>query len=379
MNGTKHIPFFGLDRQYDLIREEILDITDQVYRTGQVLDGAHTRKFEQAMALRTQRKYAVAVNSGTQALVFALRAVDGLTLTPPVSDRVLIPAQSFIATLNSVLEAGLEPVFCDVDIDSGLIDLDRIMVNHNEINAIMYVNLFGNIIDYDRLTTYRQIFSDNGVYIIEDAAQSLGAYYNDLPSGKLGDVSCLSFDPTKNLPAYGSGGMVLTDNIDIFEHCLSLRDNGKYHDHTITGTNSKISEADSAQLLVKLQYFDEWQIRRKEIAEYYSDQLEGYVKIPWVDHRIEHAWHKYVIHTEHRSALRRYLEAHGVETRVHYSKPLNLNPIAFPYDRGVLETHGAEEFGRTCLSLPIYPELSDAEVETVVDLIRQGIDSARDR
>jgi len=275
------------------------------------------------------------------------------------------------------MEAGLEPVFCDVNPVTGLIDLSRIMVSYNEINAIMYVNLFGNIIDYDQLTTYRKVFADNGVSVIEDAAQSFGAYYRDIPSGKLGDVSCLSFDPTKNLPAYGSGGMLLTDDVDIFENCLSLRDNGKYHDHTVSGTNSKISEAEAAQLLVKLQYFDGWQARRKEIAEYYSDQLAGYVTVPHIDADVEPAWHKYVIHSPHRSWIKKSLEKAGIETRVHYSRPLNLNGIGFAYDRGVLATEGAEEFGRTCLSLPIYPELTDTEVEAVVDQVRLSVDSAR--
>jgi dTDP-4-amino-4,6-dideoxygalactose transaminase len=372
MSGIKKIPFFGLDRQYALLRDEILAVTDEVYRTGQVLDGEYTRKFEQAMAIRTQRQFAVAVNSCTQALIFALRSVDQIR-----SDRILIPTQSFVATLNSVMEAGLEPVFCDVNPITGLIDLSRIMVNYNEINAIMYVNLFGNIVDYDKLRTYQEIFADNGVHIIEDAAQSLGASYSGIPSGKLGDVSCLSFDPTKNLPAYGSGGMVLTDDVGVFENCLSLRDNGKYHDHTVSGTNSKISEADAAQLLVKLQYFDGWQARRREIAEYYSDQLTGYVTVPPIDARVEPAWHKFVIHSAHRTRIRKSLENAGIETRVHYSRPLNLNSIGFAYDRGLLATEGAEEFGRTCLSLPIYPELTDVEVETVVDQVRLSVDSAR--
>jgi dTDP-4-amino-4,6-dideoxygalactose transaminase len=126
-----------------------------------------------------------------------------------------------------------------------------------------------------------------------------------------------------------------------------------------------------------LQYFDGWQARRREIAEYYSDQLTGYVTVPPIDARVEPAWHKYVIHSAHRTRIRKSLENAGIETRVHYSRPLNLNSIGFAYDRGLLATEGAEEFGRTCLSLPIYPELTDVEVETVVDQVRLSVDSAR--
>ena len=140
MIGTAKIPFFGVDRQYNNLREEILDATDLVYASGQVLDGPRTKLFEQTIAKMTERKYAVAVNSGTQALIFALRALDDNIKL----DNVLIPSQSYIATVNSVLEAGYDPVFCDVDSVSGLMDLNTIPLHSSNISAMMYVNLFGN-------------------------------------------------------------------------------------------------------------------------------------------------------------------------------------------------------------------------------------------
>lgn len=371
MIGTAKIPFFGLDRQYQTLREEILDATDKVYASGRVLDNSNTHHFEKVIAKMTERRYACAVGSCTQALIFSLRAVDNEYFRGK-RNKVLIPAQSFIATLNSVIEAGFDPVYCDVDAQTGLIDLNKIPVPSEEIAAIMYVNLFGNILNQEQLITYQEMFADEKIPVIEDAAQSFGAYYRGVPSGKLGDVSCLSFDPTKNLNNYGSGGMIVTDDPAIWELVADYRDNGKSSEHVQSGTNSKMSEADCAQMLVKLKYFDQWQKRRTEIADYYSEELDGYVGIPPVDANVEHAWSKYVIHYHNRSALKIDLEQLGVDTRINYSTPLHLHPLSWNFgDSGILP--GAEDFSRTCLSLPIYPELEDYEIEYVVDSIKQSI------
>jgi dTDP-4-amino-4,6-dideoxygalactose transaminase len=368
MTGIPKIPFFGVDRQYNNLREEILDATDLVYASGQVLDGPKTKLFQQTIAKMTERKYAVAVNSGTQALIFALRALDDNIKL----DNVLIPSQSYIATVNSVLEAGFDPVFCDVDPVSGIMDLNTIPLHASNISAMMYVNLFGNILDQERLITYQEIFARGRIPVIEDAAQSFGGYYRGVPSGKLGDISILSFDPTKNLNNYGSGGMILTDNADYAEMCCSLRDNGKALAHNVTGTNSKMSEADCAQMLIKLKYFDQWQARRTEIAEYYTTELDGYVELISIDPNVEHAWSKFVVHHHSRNILNVDLSDKGIETKIHYPIPLHLHPVSYVNnDVGILE--GAEQFSRTCLSLPIYPELEDYEVEYVVDAIKQSI------
>ena len=374
MIGMTKIPFFGVDRQYNNLREEILDFTDKAYASGRVLDGKYTRQFEKTIAKMTERRYACSVGSCTQALIFSLRAADNEYFRGS-RNKILIPAQSFVATINSVLEAGFDPVFCDVDPQTGLMDLNTIPVHADELAAIMYVNLFGNILNQEQLITYMEMFSEEKIPVIEDAAQSFGAYYRGVPSGKLGDVSCLSFDPTKNLNNYGSGGMILTDDPAIWELVNDFRDNGKMNDHIQSGTNSKMSEADCAQMLVKLKYFDQWQKRRAEIAEYYTEELDGLVGIPPVDMNVEHAWSKFVIHHHSRSSLYTDLLNMGVETRINYETPLHQQSVAFSFttfdDAGVLE--GAENFSRTCLSLPIYPELEDYEVEYVVEAIKQNI------
>lgn len=363
MTGSK-IPFTGLQRQYNNLREELLDAADTVYRSGQVLDGKHTRTFEHQIADRCRRKYAVAVNSCTQGLIFSLDVLD------LHFKNILIPGQSFVATLNSVLRSENYPVFCDIDPDRNILDVESVYGKLDDlVDAVMYVNLYGNMIDYDRFSHIVE-FWNSGLKIIEDAAQSFGAKYKGRPSGSFGDISLLSFDPTKNLPNYGSGGMILTDEFDIYTKLISLRDNGKALDHYETGTNSKMSESDCAQMSVKLNYFDQWQRRRTEIAKFYTTELSDYVTTPWVSSDVEHAWHKYVIRLEDRNHCQQWLEASGIETKIHYASPLYNFPVAGNHHTPPKTDVGnCDELSRTALSLPIYPELTDSEVERIADAV----------
>lgn len=360
------IPFFGVKRQYANLRSEILDVTDRVYATGRVLDGHYTKEFERQMAARCHRRYAVAVNSGTQGLIFAQQAL----FQAPA--KILIPTISFVATINSVLINGNEPVLCDTD-DQALMNLESLdyAIKGAGVEGVMYVNIFGNTVDWDRFKMTTDFFNDD-LKIIEDAAQSFGASYKGIPSGAMGDISVLSFDPTKNLNNYGSGGMVLTDDLNIANMLMDLRDNGKKTSHEIPGTNSKMSESDCAQMLVKLTYFDEWQRRRTQIAEYYSHNLPEQVYIPKTTENTVHAWHKYVIKLQDRESLKHHMALKGVETKVHYENPLYEEPVGYPYINYASELYReASAFCQECLSLPIYPELTDTEVEYIVDCIKE--------
>jgi len=363
----KVIPFFGVDRQYKNLREEILDISDRVYSTGRVLDGEYTAEFERQIARRCNRSYALTVNSGSQALIFSLLATIN---QPPYA--VLVPTVSFIATLNSVLMNNFTPAFCDIDY-KGILDLDSYNYKLDaSVSAIMYVNLFGNCIDYDKFRMQTEFFND-GLVIIEDAAQSFGAKYKGKPSGSLGTVSILSFDPTKNLNNYGSGGMILTDDYGVYESCRSLKDNGKPI-YDSAGTNSKMSEVDCAQLLVKLNYFDSWQDRRTQIANYYIDKLYEFCDILIPNQGVEHAWSKFVIRTSSRNSLMQKLSLNGIETKVHYGDALYDHGVGFNYiDYSQDLFTETSSFTRECLSLPIYPELTDAEVETIAEKIKQHL------
>jgi len=362
MPGSK-IPFFGLKRQYANLKDELLSMIDLVYSSGQVLDGEYVGRFECEMAGRTKRDFAVAVNSCSMALLFAyiyyIARID--------SKNLALPTVSFIATLNAPSLSGYETRFVDVDED-GIMDISKLELKGDKIGLISYVNLFGNVIDYDKLRIVSQFF-DKNIPIIEDAAQSFGASYKGIPSGKLGDVSVLSFDPTKNLPNYGSGGMILTDDEDLYQFASSMRDNGRAAGRKVSGgTNAKMSESDCAQMLVKLEHFDEWQVRRTKIAEFYNDCLGPYAITPKPAPNVVHAWHKYVIQTTDQYRLGKALAEERIETKVHYSRTL-------PQQQGSNITYEvSERLAMTSLSLPIYPELTDAEVEHIVKTIQDFYD-----
>ena len=359
------IPFFGIQRQYATLRDEILSAADEAYASGQVLDGAYTLKFEKEIARRCNRRYAISVGSGTQGLIFAIQA------TTPEGSAVLIPAVSFAATVNAPLQALRRPVICDVDAN-GLLNLDSMSqsLKHSGVGTIMYVNLYGNCLDYDRLRLYSEFFNEK-ITVIEDAAQSFGAKYKDTPSGKMGDISVLSFDPTKNLNNYGSGGMVLTDDADLAETINSFKDNGKSSGHHMSGTNSKMSESDCAQMLVKLRHFDQWQYRRWEIANYYIEHLMAYVDVLLPNAGVVHAWHKFVIRAPRRASLQFYLEQKGIETKIHYKDALHDLPLGYDFADRTAPFNGSSQLVRECLSLPIYPEMTDAEVEYVVATVKE--------
>lgn len=369
-----NIPFFGLDRQYKNLRNELLEASDNVYQTGKVLDGSYVAQFENQIAHMCNRKYGIAVNSCTQGLILAQHALNLSKCS------VIIPTVSFAATLNSVLMSHNMPIYCDVD-RNGILNFDSFKWSPREhgIKALMYVNLFGNVIDYNKLQVSTEMFNDQ-LLIIEDAAQSFGASYKGTPSGKLGTISVLSFDPTKNLPNYGSGGMVLTDDWQVACNLRNLRNNGK--DDDTVGTNSKMSESDCAQMLVKLKYFNQWQQRRKEIAKFYTEHLSDYVQLSSVRPDVEHAWHKFPLWLNDdtaiqncRSVIQHNLKLAGIETKIHYTASLpnlacNLqNSFCVPDDFPVGETHSKTE-----LSLPIYPELTDLEVEYIVETFIDCID-----
>ena len=371
--ANKTIKMYGVDRQYQNLKKEVLDITDKVLSTGQVLDGTHTSLFEMTMADRLDRRYAITVNSATTGLLFALNSfISGK------KPGLLIPAVSYIATMNSaILSKYADIQICDVDA-GGLIDLGKAeCAMGSEIKTVMYANLFGNTVDWDRFKIMTEFFGSDRVRVIEDAAQSFGASFNGVPSGNMGDVSVLSFDPTKNLNNFGSGGMVLTDDGDVNEFVKNLRDNGKHTGHDIPGINSKMSEVDCAIMTMKLKkHFDKWQARRTEIANYYTRELQEYVEVPVTTPGTVHAWSKYVIRVPNRMMLKKHLDYNDIESKMTYTRTLYEEFVGRKYApvglTGVVyDNWECHRFTRECLSLPIYPELYDSEVEKIVKTIKE--------
>lgn len=353
MNGLK-IAFTGLQRQYNALRTEILDATDIVLRSGNLMSGNNTIEFEQWLAQRNHSKYAVTCHSGSQALeIIAEYYRQQSSVNPP---RVVIPAMTYVATANAFVRAGWTLHIADTD-RYGLLDTDELPLDLS-VQATVLVGLYGQT---PRLT--RHWATD---LVIEDGAQHW------LANGgrRVGNATAISFDPMKNLNSYGNGGAVVTDDIDLLEFAREWRDNGKPA-HSNIGTNSRMSEVDCAQMLVKTKHIDAWQKRRGEIALYWVKRLKERSDIRSLidsSNWAEHCFHKFVVDVDNRDILARNLAVRGIETRVHYKQPLHELAAYAGYEQPSMLSV-ASALSRRVLSLPLYPELTDLEVEYIIDQV----------
>jgi len=366
MNGLK-IAFTGLQKQYNNLRSEILDAMDEVLRSGSIMDGNFTAEFENWLARRNSTKYAITCHSGTQALeiIAAYYATERAAPNPPT---VLIPAVTYVATANAFMRAGWSVHFVDVDA-LGIFDMRSIPdVSYQ---AMVLVGLYGAAITHIGDTKiWRQTVLRDGL-VIEDAAQ----HWLAADSGRIGQAAAISFDPMKNLAAYGNGGAVVTNDADLYRYAQCMRSNGKPNHHH-AGTNSRMSEVDCATLLVKTRYIDQWQQRRGKIAQFWMDKLQivGVRCLITRDNHHDHAYHKFVIDVEGRDILQKNLAIRGIETRVHYAQPLHEIDIYRQWP-GPTFLSSASALCRRVLSLPIYPELTDLQVEYIADQVRDCVTS----
>jgi dTDP-4-amino-4,6-dideoxygalactose transaminase len=358
MSGYK-IKFNGLDRIYSYYKKELDQAAKEVWRTGNVLIGRKKEDselgiFEDLMANYIGREYAVGVQSCTDALYFALRAHN---IGP--SKTVICPALSFLSTATAIKRTGATVKFVDVGEDGQIGDVGNIKAD-----ALVYVNLYGNLADYDRL---KQHCRKNKILLVEDAAQSLGAYYKKTQSGNLGDISVLSFSPVKNLPALGNGGMILTNDKKIAEKCLSLRYHGVNGIDIEYGYNSVMSEGQSAQLNVLMMDFEGLQKKRMVVRDQYNQHLKRLLNVKIIETQTNTIGsnHKLVILCKQRDDLKKFLATKGIETQIHYNEILPHtkyfnNKDSFP---------NAEKISKECLSLPIYPHLKKNEIRYICDMI----------
>jgi dTDP-4-amino-4,6-dideoxygalactose transaminase len=357
MPGLK-IPFTGLKKQYNNLRTEILDATDEVLRSGQLMAGNYTAEFENWLARRNHSKYAITCHSGTQALEIIAEYYRAQTSAIP--PRVVVPSMTYVATANAFIRAGWEVWIADTD-KYGLLDNKKHVPIDLSVQATVLVGLYGAAVNADRFW--------GTDLVIEDGAQ----HWLANNCNRVGNACAISFDPMKNLNAYGNGGAVVTDDIDLLEFAREWTNNGKPV-HTNIGTNSRMSEIECAQMMVKTRYIDSWQARRKNIALYWVGRLKNTGIRSLIDpHNFEtHSYHKFVIDVDNRDILARNLAIKGVETRVHYREPLHELP-AYSACHGPDILSVASSLSRRVLSLPIYPELTDLEVEYIID---QVLDSA---
>ena len=320
------------------------------------MSGNYTYEFEDWLARRNHVPYAVTCHSGTQALEIIAEWYM-LQAGRPDTPTVAVPTLTYPAALNAFVRTGWNIHIVDTD-RYGVMDLDKLKHN-TDIQAICGVGLYGQSVADMPQCLWALTHS-----IIEDGAQ----HWLSNDCKRIGDCA-ISFDPTKNLANYGNGGAVITVNQGLRDFARNWISNGKYTKHAETGTNSRMSETDCAQMLVKTRYIDQWQQRRRTIAQHWMEMLKQHPDITCLidDTNFEqHCFHKFVIHTDKRDIVQRNLALHGVETRIHYATPMHELP-AFQHYQGPDLLSAGSSLARRCLSLPIYPELTDLEVEYVID------------
>ncbi len=360
------VPFCDLRRQYLSIKEEIDQAVAQVLNRGWFILGEEVLAFEEEFAAYCGAAYGVGVGSGTEALHLALLACG---VEP--GDEVITVPNTAVATVAAIELAGATPVFVDIDPVTYNMDISQVGERITpRTKVLLPVHLYGQAADLGPLLSLAE---GQGLMVVEDAAQAHGTTYKGrrLPQG---DVGCFSFYPTKNLGAYGDGGMVVTDEAKIAERVRLLRQYGwkKRYISSIRGLNSRLDELQAAILRVKLKHLDEWNEARRRWARLYNELLtdSGVVR-PQESPYGEHIYHLYVIRSQHRDELQRFLDQREIGTLIHYPLPIHLMEAYDSLGYGPGSFPQAEEHCRQVLSLPLYPEITEQEVEMVVESIKE--------
>jgi len=361
------IPFLDLKKQYLQIRNDVLSKIENVLEDTAFSGGKYVEEFEKNFANYCDTKYCVAVNNGTSALHLAM-----LALGIGEGDEVIVPANTFIATAWGVSYCNATPVFVDCTADTWEIDASKIEEKITpKTKAIAGVHLYGQPFDID---TVKAIAQKHNLFLVEDAAQAHGAYYKGKRVGGFGEMACFSFYPGKNLGTYGEGGGIVTNDEKYFKHLQSLRNHGSvvryYHDEI--GYNMRMGGIEAAVLSVKLQYLDKWNNRRKEIARMYQQGITNpKIKMQAQPEFTDSVYHLFVITTEDRDGLMKYLNEHQIFPGLHYPVPCHLQKAYahLGYKQG--DCPNAEYLASHCLSLPMFAELSDTEVEKVIEVLNK--------
>ena len=361
------IPMVDLQVQYQLLKDEIDRAIAGVLDTSYFILGPQGQALETEVAAYLGVKHAIGVSSGTDALHLALRAAG---LGP--GDEVITSPFTFIATAEAIAYVGATPVF--VDIDPRTFNLAPELAAKavtSRTKAILPVHLFGQPAD---LAPLQQLCAAHGLLLIEDCAQSFGATYAGRQTGSWGALGCFSFFPSKNLGCYGDGGMITTDDDGLAEQVRMLRNHGskvRYH-HDIIGYNSRLDELQAAILRVKLQYIDRFNAQRRTNAHYYSARLAAAGATPPLeDGKGVHVYHQYTVLTDRREALQQALTQAGCASAVYYPIPLHRQAVFVPVCAG-LSLPVSEDVASRVLSLPIYPELTEAQMDRVITAIKEA-------
>jgi dTDP-4-amino-4,6-dideoxygalactose transaminase len=337
-----------------------------VYSKWYVL-GNEVKNFEEQYSIYNHTKYTIGVANGLDALHLSL-----LALGIKEGDEVIVPSNTYIATVLAVSYTGATPIFVEPNIQTYNIDPDKIEEKiTSKTKAIMPVHLYGQACEMDKIVA---IAHQHNLYIVEDNAQAHGAEFNGKITGSFGNINATSFYPGKNLGALGDAGAITTDSEELYKKCLSLRNYGsqkKYYNEVI-GYNSRLDELQAAILKVKLNYMPNWTDERKQIGAWYNDGLKGIknIVLPAVTAGSTHAYHLYTIRTTQRDDLQKYLTEKGIGTLIHYPVPPHLQEayVSLGYKKGDFPI--AEEIANTTLSLPLFVGMGKNQVDQVCECIR---------
>ena len=361
------IPFYSFTPQHAPLRTAALAAMARVYDAGQYVLGAEVAAFEQEYAVFSQTAHCVGVGSGLDALTLALRA---LGIGP--GDEVLVPATTYVATWLAVSHVGAVPVPVEPEPATSNLDPARLAAAITpRTRAVLPVHLYGQACRMDEVLA---VARRHQLLVVEDNAQAQGATYAGRPTGSFGDLSATSFYPSKNLGALGDAGAVTTNDPALVARVQRLRNYGsqeKYH-HEILGYNSRLDELQAAILRTKLPYLAAWTRQRQQLAAWYQHYLAGVpdLRLPAVAPGATHVYHLYVVHTPHRDALRQCLASQGIGTGLHYPLPPHWQPayqhLRLPVDAFPV----ANELAATCLSLPLWPGMTEEHVVAVAAAVR---------
>jgi dTDP-4-amino-4,6-dideoxygalactose transaminase len=364
------VPLVDLKKQYQELKKDILDEISLALDGMQLFLGKNVQAVETDFAAFCGTKFAIGVGSGTDALHIALRACG---VGP--GDEVITVAHTFIATVEAIIMAGAKPV---------LVDIDPVTynINPNEVEekitrktkAIIPVHLYGHPADMDPIKEMARVHK---LWVIEDSCQGHGAEYKGQRTGALGDIGCFSFYFTKNLGGYGEGGIITTSNPDLAAKCRMLRDHGqnaKYY-HQIMGTNARLDEVQAAVLKVKLRHLDDWTEMRRNNAQIYREYLPSSVILPGEMPWAKHVYHLFVIRTPERDSLKDWLQEKGIATGMHYPVPIHLQEAWRECGGEDIYLPVTEKITKEILSLPMYPELGEGEIQYICGCVREFSES----
>ncbi len=362
------VPMVDLKKQFQGIKEEVLDIVIEILESSQYILGQKVSEFERKVANYHSIREAIGVASGTDALHLS---IDALGIGE--GEEVITTPFTFIATAEAILYVGAIPVFVDIEPDTLNIDVSQIGANiTKKTKAILPVHLFGHPADMINILDLAKKYR---LKIIEDCAQSFGAEVNGKKAGSLGDAGCFSFYPSKNLGGYGDGGMVILNDSGVADTIRELRNHGSKgsYRHKRVGFNSRLDEIQAGILLVKLLHLDKYNIKRRQNAALYNNLLSDKVRCPVEKQGAYHVFHQYTIISNKRDEIHQRLKENGISSVVYYPVPLHLQEALkfLGYQKGDFPV--AEKAAKEVLSLPMYPELEESTIIEIAEIIKSTV------